>query len=234
VEGEGRKSRKREGRIKKEKLDKELKARNNLDDDANDKPKRALTKYQQYIRDNQQRIRYEFPKLSNTERFSKLAKEWKDSVEKAENAMSKAHKDRKNEYIDKNEYIETWLQQGKKKIENAKLDKEYAIKNNLFKASPKASAKASPKASPKASAKASPKASAKASPKASAKASPKASAKASPKASAKSSSHKESAKASAKSSSHKASPKASPINRNEMNGLTMEELFAKLKFLEQS
>jgi hypothetical protein len=198
VEGEGRKSRKREGRIKKEKLDKELKARNNLDDDANDKPKRALTKYQQYIRDNQQRIRYEFPKLSNTERFSKLAKEWKDSVEKAENAMSKAHKDRKNEYIDKNEYIETWLQQGKKKIENAKLDKEYAIKNNLFKASPKASAKASPKAS------------------------------------AKSSSHKESAKASAKSSSHKASPKASPINRNEMNGLTMEELFAKLKFLEQS
>jgi hypothetical protein len=156
---------------KKKKLDKELKVRNNLDDDANDKPKRALTKYQQYIRDNQQRIRYEFPKLSNTERFSKLAEEWKDSVEKAENAMSKAQKDRKNEYIDKNEYIETWLQQGKKKIENAKLDKEYAIKNNLFKASPKASAKASPKTS---------------------------------------------------------LPKASPINRNEMAGLTMEELFAKL------
>jgi hypothetical protein len=59
------------------KKDDKKKKKNNLDEDGNEKPKRALTKYQQYIRDNQQRIRDEFPELSNTERFSKLAEEWK-------------------------------------------------------------------------------------------------------------------------------------------------------------
>ena len=64
------------------------KKKNNQDKDGNEKPKkahaknpqymkRALTKYQKYIRDNQQRIRDEFPELSNTERFSKLAEQWK-------------------------------------------------------------------------------------------------------------------------------------------------------------
>ena len=59
------------------KKDDKKKKKNNLDEDGNEKPKRALTKYQQYIKDNQQRIRDEFPELSNTERFSKLAEEWK-------------------------------------------------------------------------------------------------------------------------------------------------------------
>jgi hypothetical protein len=59
------------------KKDDKKKKKNNLDEDGNKKPKRALTKYQQYIRDNQQRIRDEFPELSNTERFSKLAEQWK-------------------------------------------------------------------------------------------------------------------------------------------------------------
>ena len=59
------------------KKDDKKKKKNNLDEDGNEKPKRALTKYQQYIRDNQQRIRDEFPELSNTERFSKLAEQWK-------------------------------------------------------------------------------------------------------------------------------------------------------------
>jgi hypothetical protein len=114
-----------------------------------------------------------------------------------------------------------------------------AIKNNLFKASPKPSPKPSPKASAKSSSpKASPKASAKSSspktsPKASPKTSPKTSPKPSPKASAKSSSPKASPKASPKTSSPKASaksssPKASPINRDDMAELSMEELFAKL------
>jgi hypothetical protein len=62
---------------KAEKKKDDKKKKNNLDEDGNEKPKRALTKYQQYIRDNQQRIRDEFPELSNTERFSKLAEEWK-------------------------------------------------------------------------------------------------------------------------------------------------------------
>jgi hypothetical protein len=63
-------------KAEKKKNDKKKK-RDNLDEDGNEKPKRALTKYQQYIRDNQQRIRDEFPELSNTERFSKLAEQWK-------------------------------------------------------------------------------------------------------------------------------------------------------------
>ena len=63
--------------IAEKKKDTKKKKRSNLDEDGNEKPKKPLTKYQQYIRDNQQRIREEFPELSNTERFSKLAEEWK-------------------------------------------------------------------------------------------------------------------------------------------------------------
>ena len=75
------------------KKDEKKKKKNNLDEDGNEKPKRALTKYQQYIKDNQQRIREEFPELSNTERFSKLAEEWKAykaTLEDAEDAGGEA------------------------------------------------------------------------------------------------------------------------------------------------
>uniref|UniRef100_A0A6C0L9X5 HMG box domain-containing protein n=1 Tax=viral metagenome TaxID=1070528 RepID=A0A6C0L9X5_9ZZZZ len=68
------------------KKDEKKKKKNNLDEDGNEKPKKPLTKYQQYIRDNQQRIRDEFPELSNTERFSKLAEEWKAYKATLENA----------------------------------------------------------------------------------------------------------------------------------------------------
>jgi hypothetical protein len=89
-----------------------------------------------------------------------------------------------------------------------------AIKNNLFKVSPKVSPRVSPKTSPKVSPKVSPKISPKPSPKVSPKVSPKSSPKVSPKISPK--------------SSQKSSPKVSPKNRDEMDGLTIEELFAKL------
>ena len=59
----------------KKKNDKKKK-RDNLDEDGNEKPKKPLNKYQQFIRDNQERIKEEFPDLSNTERFTKLAEEW--------------------------------------------------------------------------------------------------------------------------------------------------------------
>ena len=68
------------------KKDEKKKKKNNLDEDGNEKPKKPLTKYQQYIKDNQQRIRDEFPELSNTERFSKLAEEWKAYKATLENA----------------------------------------------------------------------------------------------------------------------------------------------------
>ena len=52
------------------------KKKDNLDEDGNEKPKKPLNKYQQFIKDNQERIKEEFPELSNTERFTKLAEEW--------------------------------------------------------------------------------------------------------------------------------------------------------------
>jgi hypothetical protein len=101
-----------------------------------------------------------------------------------------------------------------------------AIKNNLFKALPKSSPKPSPMPLPKPLPKPSPKISPKVSSKTSPKVSPKASPKTSPKSSlAKSSLAKSS---SSKTSPKSSSPKASHINRDEMTGLTMEELFAKL------
>jgi hypothetical protein len=59
----------------KKKNDKKKK-KDNLDEDGNEKPKKPLNKYQQFIKDNQERIKVEFPELSNTERFTKLAEEW--------------------------------------------------------------------------------------------------------------------------------------------------------------
>ena len=59
----------------KKKNDKKKK-KDNLDEDGNEKPKKPLNKYQQFIKDNQERIKEEFPELSNTERFTKLAEEW--------------------------------------------------------------------------------------------------------------------------------------------------------------
>ena len=69
--------------MKKEKIENAEKKKNdkkkkkdNLDEDGNEKPKKPLNKYQQFIKDNQERIKEEFPELSNTERFTKLAEEW--------------------------------------------------------------------------------------------------------------------------------------------------------------
>jgi hypothetical protein len=69
--------------MKKEKIENAEKKKNdkkkkkdNLDEDGNVKPKKPLNKYQQFIKDNQDRIKEEFPELSNTERFTKLAEEW--------------------------------------------------------------------------------------------------------------------------------------------------------------
>ena len=35
-------------------------------------------KYQQYLKDNQNRIKETYPELTNTQRFSKLAEEWNE------------------------------------------------------------------------------------------------------------------------------------------------------------
>ena len=63
-------------KIKKKRVAKKMVAKN-LDEDGNELPKK-LNKYQQYMKDNQQRIKEENPELSNTERFAKLAEEWNE------------------------------------------------------------------------------------------------------------------------------------------------------------
>lgn len=48
-----------------------------VDEDGNVIPKK-LTPWNQYIKDNQQRIKEKYPDLTNPERFTKLAEEWKE------------------------------------------------------------------------------------------------------------------------------------------------------------
>jgi len=62
-------------KIKKKRVAK--KVAKNLDEEGNEKPKK-LNKYQQYMKDNQQRIKDENPDLANKERFAKLAEEWNE------------------------------------------------------------------------------------------------------------------------------------------------------------
>jgi hypothetical protein len=93
----------------KKKNDKKKK-RDNLDEDGNEKPKKPLNKYQQFIRDNQERIKEEFPELSNTERFTKLAEEWgkfkatlEDPTEPVEPVNTVAEENEKEEEEEKEE-----------------------------------------------------------------------------------------------------------------------------------
>lgn len=48
-----------------------------VDEDGNKKSK-PLNKYQQFLKDNQNRIKETYPELTNTQRFSKLAEEWNE------------------------------------------------------------------------------------------------------------------------------------------------------------
>ena len=103
--------------MKKEKIENAEKKKNdkkkkkdNLDEDGNEKPKKPLNKYQQFIRDNQERIKEEFPELSNTERFTKLAEEWgkfkatlEDPTEPVEPVNTVAEENEKEEEEEKEE-----------------------------------------------------------------------------------------------------------------------------------
>jgi hypothetical protein len=105
----------------KKKNDKKKK-RDNLDEDGNEKPKKPLNKYQQFIRDNQERIKEEFPELSNTERFTKLAEEWgkfkatlEDPTEPVEPVNTVAEENEKEEEEEKEEKPKKATKKPKKK-----------------------------------------------------------------------------------------------------------------------
>jgi hypothetical protein len=108
----------------KKKNDKKKK-RDNLDEDGNEKPKKPLNKYQQFIRDNQERIKEEFPELSNTERFTKLAEEWgkfkatlEDPTEPAEpvNTVAEENEKEEEEKEEKEEKPKKVAKKPKKKV----------------------------------------------------------------------------------------------------------------------
>ena len=115
--------------MKKEKIENAEKKKNdkkkkkdNLDEDGNEKPKKPLNKYQQFIRDNQERIKEEFPELSNTERFTKLAEEWgkfkatlEDPTEPVEPVNTVAEENEKEEEEEKEEKPKKATKKPKKK-----------------------------------------------------------------------------------------------------------------------
>jgi hypothetical protein len=116
--------------MKKEKIENAEKKKNdkkkkkdNLDEDGNVKPKKPLNKYQQFIKDNQDRIKEEFPELSNTERFTKLAEEWNKFkatlVDKEEDKQEPSDEDDEEKEPQKEEETEKKPKKAKKQTKKA-------------------------------------------------------------------------------------------------------------------
>jgi hypothetical protein len=77
IKAENKKVKKEVDENAKKRVAKKAKKTIEVDEDGNEKPKK-LNKYQQYLKDNQKRVKEENPELTNTERFSKLAEEWNE------------------------------------------------------------------------------------------------------------------------------------------------------------
>jgi hypothetical protein len=99
-------------KIKKKRLAKKMVAKN-LDEDGNEIPKK-LNKYQQYMKDNQQRIKEENPGLSNTERFAKLAEEWNEYKKANIKDEKTDESESEKEVRDEDEFKENKKKRGKK------------------------------------------------------------------------------------------------------------------------
>ena len=99
-------------KIKKKRVAKKMVAKN-LDEDGNELPKK-LNKYQQFMKDNQQRIKEENPGLSNTERFAKLAEEWNEYKKANIKDEKTDESESEKEVRDEDEVKETKKKRGKK------------------------------------------------------------------------------------------------------------------------
>ena len=77
IKEENKKVKKEANENAKKRVAKKAKKTIEVDEDGNEKPKK-LNKYQQFLKDNQKRVKEENPDLTNTERFSKLAEEWNE------------------------------------------------------------------------------------------------------------------------------------------------------------
>jgi hypothetical protein len=102
-------------KIKKKRVPKKVVAKN-LDEEGNEIPKK-LNKYQQFMKDNQQRIKEENPGLSNTERFAKLAEEWnehkKANIKDEKTDESESEKEVQDEPVEK---VKETKKKGDKKV----------------------------------------------------------------------------------------------------------------------
>jgi hypothetical protein len=99
-------------KIKKKRVAKKMVAKN-LDEDGNEIPKK-LNKYQQFMKDNQQRIKEENPGLSNTERFAKLAEEWNEHKKANIKDEKTDESESEKEVRDEDEVKENKKKRGKK------------------------------------------------------------------------------------------------------------------------
>jgi len=99
-------------KIKKKRVAKKMVAKN-LDEDGNELPKK-LNKYQQFMKDNQQRIKEENPGLSNTERFAKLAEEWNEHKKSNIKDEKTDESESEKEVRDEDEVKENKKKRGKK------------------------------------------------------------------------------------------------------------------------
>lgn len=62
----------------------------NIKVDGSDKPKRGLTAYQQYVKDNSKSVKNENPSYTGKEVFSLIAKMWKESKESQNGDVAKS------------------------------------------------------------------------------------------------------------------------------------------------
>ena len=99
------KKEKKEKKENTEKIVKKRKTTKKVDENGNEIP-RTLNKYQQFMKDNQQRIKDENPELNNNERMSKIAEEWKEykkTLIKEDNSSSDEEKEVNEDIEDNND-----------------------------------------------------------------------------------------------------------------------------------
>ena len=127
IKEENKKIKKEANENAKKKVAKKAKKNIEVDEDGNEKPKK-LNKYQQFLKDNQKRVKEENPELTNTERFSKLAEEWneykKTIKEEDETNDTEVNTDTDTEVLDDTEEKEEEVVVGKKEKKEKKTTKK--------------------------------------------------------------------------------------------------------------
>ena len=104
-------------------------AMKNINLNGNDKPKKGLNAYQQYVKDNTKTVKEQNPSLSGKEVFSLIATMWQktqnaDGVKSAKSAKSKVSKSKKEKPDEKEKAIPVEEEDKEKVIAEIKEEKE--------------------------------------------------------------------------------------------------------------